>query len=1096
MRIVIDMQGAQTKFSGHRGVGRYTENLVASFLRINNRHEVILALNGKFQDSVDRLRYEFSGLLPQKNIVVWQNFFDAAEINGPEDCLVDVGYVIREVFLNSFAPDVIFSTNLQEGLIEMAPTSVHRIEFPVLYCTTLHDLVPFYYEDLYLSNPLIKKWYLRKIDYAKASDLILTVSHSSKKDIIEKLGVDESDVFVVENGFDENLFNPEPISEEDAELVRRKYGLRKPFLFYVGGNDPHKNIDRLIDAFSKLPENVRSNVDLVLGGKDFSDNKNFQVLLDVFRVKANVICLGFVPDVDLPKLYKTCLCFVFPSTHEGFGLPALEGMACGAAVVGSRTSSIKEIINFDAALFDFSDVNSIASKLLEVIENRDLRHRLVQNGLSRSKIYSWQRAANSLLSIFDGLEGNVGVKGYRFEDPIDVVLGSIDKHIDKLSDDVLADISKSIVETFPTSRQRTIFLDVSSIAVTDYKSGIQRVVRSICGELLRSDLGGYNVELVYSATDDLAFYAANKYARSIFNHHVSPHDEAIEFIPGDVLIYLDLHPGVAIAHKEFNAYLRNKGVFVYHVVYDILPILRPETFWPELCAEFRLWADAVSSANGALCISKAVSDELKDYLAVFGDKRTTPFMIGHFHLGADIENSAPTKGIPKDADSVLDCLGKGLTFLMVGTLEPRKAHKQVLAAFEHLWRRGVNYNLVIVGRDGWGMQDFSGYLKSHPRLDKNIFWLNGITDEYLDLIYESSSCLIAASEGEGFGLPLIEAAQHGLPIIARDIPVFKEVAGDNAFYFSDSRSPEVLADAIIDWSILYEKGNCPSTTRMHWLTWSQSAEELVNVIKNSRWDHVLHCDGALSEGAVQAYDSKRLIWSGFADSECGFRWSSAKKSCIKFIWAGCEAGGLKIKCNTFGVQRVRIRLNSNTVYENTVSGEDFEIVCGLSLLVLGLNELWFDLPDAASPGEGDTRTLAVAIKSLEIFSDIGSLSDNIQYDHRCGEVLWVGFSGAESEFRWSEKNEASITFNWSGTVGKKSIEILCNVFGKQRVGLEFNQQVVYLGELSGDSVVILASLPHIKHGFNTLKFSLPEAARPNQQDGRLLSLAIRNFKFV
>ena len=129
---------------------------------------------------------------------------------------------------------------------------------------------------------------------------------------------------------------------------------------------------------------------------------------------------------------------------------------------------------------------------------------------------------------------------------------------------------------------------------------------------------------------------------------------------------------------------------------------------------------------------------------------------------------------------------------MVGTIEPRKGHMQVLDAFDQLWSQGMDINLIIAGAEGWRhlRQDMRrtipqivARLRSHRERGRRLFWVNGPSDEYLEKIYATSSCLIAASEGEGFGLPLIEAARHKLPIIARDIPVFREVAGEHALLF-------------------------------------------------------------------------------------------------------------------------------------------------------------------------------------------------------------------------------------------------------------------------------------------------------------------------
>lgn len=163
---------------------------------------------------------------------------------------------------------------------------------------------------------------------------------------------------------------------------------------------------------------------------------------------------------------------------------------------------------------------------------------------------------------------------------------------------------------------------------------------------------------------------------------------------------------------------------------------------------------------------------------------------------------------------------------MVGTLEPRKGHKQVLDAFECLWQSGTDANLVMVGKQGWMVESLIERLRSHQELGNRLFWLEGISDEYLERVYAASTCLVAASYGEGFGLPLIEAAQHKLPIIARDIPVFREVADGHAFYFN-AEKPEQLAEAIQNWIELYKNKAHPKSANMPWLTWKQSAQQLL-----------------------------------------------------------------------------------------------------------------------------------------------------------------------------------------------------------------------------------------------------------------------------
>ena len=162
---------------------------------------------------------------------------------------------------------------------------------------------------------------------------------------------------------------------------------------------------------------------------------------------------------------------------------------------------------------------------------------------------------------------------------------------------------------------------------------------------------------------------------------------------------------------------------------------------------------------------------------------------------------------------------------MVGTIEPRKGHREVLDAFELLWERNVEVNLVIVGKEGWMVGELTNRIRGHHKKNVNLYWFNGISDAYLEKIYAASTCLIAASHGEGFGLPLIEAAQHGIPILARDIPVFREVAGKNATYFKAEKAEE-MSEAIISWLKEYHNSTHAKSNGMKYLTWKESTKTL------------------------------------------------------------------------------------------------------------------------------------------------------------------------------------------------------------------------------------------------------------------------------
>jgi glycosyltransferase involved in cell wall biosynthesis len=394
----------------------------------------------------------------------------------------------------------------------------------------------------------------------------------------------------------------------------------------------------------------------------------------------------------------------------------------------------------------------------------------------------------------------------------------------------LIPLAEAIARSFPPrSRSRQLLVDISELVQRDVGTGIQRVVRNILKVWLHNPPQGYRVEPVYATVNQPYRYARGFTAKFLGIPENVLRDEPIDYGTGDVFLGLDLQPQVVPAQREFYQALRRQGVRVEFVVYDLLCVSMPQYFVPGAADGFTPWLEVVAESDGAVCISQSVAKELGDWLDKNGRVKQRPFNVDWFHLGAEFDYSHPARGLPQDAEVTLAQLQSRPTFLMVGTIEPRKGHAQVLDAFEQLWQSEVDVNLVIVGKQGWLVEQLIERLYAHPNRDKRLFWLEGISDEYLEKLYAASACLIAASYGEGFGLPLIEAAQHRLPIIARDIPVFREVAGEHAYYF-DATSPEGLAHSVKSWLDLYHRGAHPKSDAMPWLTWSQSARKLTEIV--------------------------------------------------------------------------------------------------------------------------------------------------------------------------------------------------------------------------------------------------------------------------
>lgn len=827
MKIIIDMQSCQT-VSRYRGVGRYCLELVKAITKKDNENEYILLMNESL-GFIDDIKAEFIGVLESRNFRSWTQFSNTSSYHG-DKTEIAISEIIREGVIRDIDADIVFLPNLQEGWEDGAVISIGKLAGADQenYISTLHDVIPLLFEDEYLAkaNP-IRPWYFEKIDYVMQSTKVLTVSESSKIEI-QKL-LDLKNVSVLPNGIDIDFFSD--VDEESKKNVLRKFNINKKFILYTGGMNPHKNLDNLFKAISFFPPEAKKEYNLVLAGKIPATINAVKSQLSELGILDNVIFTDYVSDSELAALYGASSLFVFPSYQEGFGIPVLEAMASGTVVVASDISVMHEVIGDDVdVFFPPFDPHAISAKILHSLTDDEFREQFRTHAAEHIKQYTWSNNADKFIAEINAFkdENSKGIIR-KNNSTLDLVIESIKANSLSLDEITLSRAAKLLSENFkPLNRKPTVFIDISSMVHNDFKTGIQRVVRALASELkYKLD----NVELIYSYANHLNFFKAivvnDKYS-------CGDDDEVVDFYHGDKILYLDLHPALAISHRNINARLQSMGVEIIYVVYDLIPILKPEAFVKELTEEFIGWAQTTSYADGVMCISRSVADEYLYWLERNKPQRSTPLKIGYFHLGADIDNSIPTVGMPEDADLLLSSMKNDLNFIMVGTLEPRKGHLNTVKSFEKLWQQGYNINLFIVGRKGWLSDDITDYINEHPDLNKRLFWFNGVSDEYLENIYGISNCLIAASNAEGFGLPLIEAARHKLAIIARDIPVFREVAGNNAYYFN-GYTPELQSEEMKKWIALWDKGQHPDSAGMKFLTWNESSVQFIESFVNNNW---------------------------------------------------------------------------------------------------------------------------------------------------------------------------------------------------------------------------------------------------------------------
>jgi len=402
MRIVIDLQGAQSTGSRTRGIGRYSLGLTKGLLRLRGAHEVLIALSDQFPETIEPLRVEFEGLVPPQNIRVWRALNRVAECDPSNAARRRAAELLRECFLASLAPDFVIVTSLFEGFADDAVTSIGRLSMSVPTAVVLYDLIPHLYPDPYLLNTGLRSWYHGKLAHLRRANLILAISESSRQEGIDHLGFEVERCVTISTAA-ELHYRPLEIPPKTRAEVLGRYGLTKSFVMYTGGIDHRKNIEGLIRAFALLPREILASHQLaiVCAANETDRQRLLSVGAEHNLEEGQLKLTGFVPEADLLALYNLCTLFVFPSWHEGFGLPALEAMRCGCAVIGSNRSSLPEVIGREDALFNPFDDTDIARLIGRVLSDDSFRIDLASSGLIRSRGFSWDAVATRALAAIE-----------------------------------------------------------------------------------------------------------------------------------------------------------------------------------------------------------------------------------------------------------------------------------------------------------------------------------------------------------------------------------------------------------------------------------------------------------------------------------------------------------------------------------------------------------------------------------------------------------------------------------------------------------------------------------------------------------------------
>ena len=401
MRLLLDLQGVQGA-ARHAGLGRFSLELARALIRGRGVHEVQILLNTRLTASAARLAEEFTPILAAHNMRRWQAPEGSAAGQAPQAPLRRLAEHLRAQAIADCAPDLVHLGSVFEGLgHDIVTTWPPELERPPI-AATVHDLIPLTLRETYLEGHWraagLVPWYARCLDELAACAPLLANSEATRHEVLRHLGLPPDRVVVIGGGASPGFAPPAQDAAARAALLR-KYGLREGFLLYLGAGDHRKNEGLLLRAHAALPPGVRARHPLAIG------HVNPPHLLAQARqaglAEADLIALPFVEEADLPGLYAACEIFVMPSLAEGFGLPLLEAMACGAACIASNISALPEVMGRADALFDPHDAPALAAMIQRLLEAPELLADLRAYGPRRARDFSWDRVAARAWSAFE-----------------------------------------------------------------------------------------------------------------------------------------------------------------------------------------------------------------------------------------------------------------------------------------------------------------------------------------------------------------------------------------------------------------------------------------------------------------------------------------------------------------------------------------------------------------------------------------------------------------------------------------------------------------------------------------------------------------------
>ena len=748
MRIIIDIQGCQSEGSRGRGIGRYSLSLIKSLISNFPDNVYILFANASLIDIQSEFREE---LVDNKYKVFYFKWYSPGPFNDDIN-RIDSNSMIA-VKMRSYAAsilngDLILITSFFESQYDNCITEFDTSFDLPKNVSILYDLIPLINKDVYLSSSNIRTHYYDQLSKLVKFDALLTISKSCLFEAQKHLKIDSNSLYNISSACDEKLFKIDKDLSDDCSINILGLG---QYLFYAGAADPRKNLKNLVIAYSKLPKTLILKHRLVFAGKILDIERDWlkEWMFEYNLPSEYVTILGYVSDAELLRLYQSCYLFIYPSFHEGFGLPVLEAMTCGAPVIASNTSSIPEVVNNNNALFNPYDVEEITNIILKCLQDKEFYYKLKAQSLENSKIFSWDKTSKLAMQAFN----EILIDNSRLASSIKKFRGSnrFEKQFNKISEEILI-----LVRNKKNKFNKKYLMYISSCIDLMQK----QAKNSLNNNNLSKSNFNWLIEGPYDSNYSLSIVnreLALALDKTQVNLYLNSSEGRGDYIPDSS--FLKRHYSLNSIHKKVRINNSSKLVVSRNLypprVSDMdgdINLLHAYG-WEESEYPFNWIEEFNYFLDGITVMSEYVKKTLID------NGLCLPIKVSH--LGVDhIKSCNDTNGFKINA--------KKFKFLHVSSCFPRKGISQLIKSYGENFTIDDDVSLIIktFKNPHNNLTEILDQARaSMPDYPHVLIIDDDLSDVDIKKLYQDSDVLVSPSCGEGFGLPIAEAMLVQLPVI-------------------------------------------------------------------------------------------------------------------------------------------------------------------------------------------------------------------------------------------------------------------------------------------------------------------------------------------